>query len=781
MMVDPTFLRMYRYSIPRWLLLISALTAGVIRVQAQDQGGGTPVLVQSVPAQTLTIGGSTASLDLSGYIHNPTVPGTAVRISVQIGTVSSGYIDVALTDQQTPLTVANFLRYVNAGAYANNCVHRSIPGFIIQDGGFYFPTPSSIDFVPTFSPVQNEPGLSNVRGTIAMAKLGSDPNSATSQWFINLADNSANLNNQNGGFTVFGHVIGNTMAEADAIAAVPTYDASTALNSNFTDLPLTAPVLAVPNFVQTSIAVIPGLTHAASAADGTLVTATISGNTLLLTPSAVKTGSTTVTVTSAALDGGQLSTTVGVTVTPPPSAPSFSTNPFSASVVAGQGASFAITAAGYPAPTLQWQSAAAGSGTFSNLTNGGAYSGVTTATLSVANTTVAMSGLQFRCTASNSVSAGITSAAATLTVSPAPATVTLSSLAPTYTGSPLPVTVATNPTRLAVTVTYSGNTTTAPTNAGSYPVTAVISDSNHTGSASGTLVIAPAAATVTLSSLTPTYTGTPLPVTVATNPIGLSVTVTYSGNTTTAPTNAGSYPVTAAITDPNHSGSASGTLVVAQAAQNISFGSLPAQLAGGAALTLTATASSGLTVTYASSNLTVATVSGNTVTPLRPGTTTITAAQAGNGNYLAASTVPQLLTVQPTFAAFASQYFNPAQLADPAVSGPTANPAHDGMSNLLKYALGLDPTQPDAQAGGPVITTAGGALTLTFVRPPGLTGITYVPEVSGDLQTWSSGPAATQTVSTTLLDAQHEQVVVRDLVPISGTAKRFIRLEVKQP
>ena len=358
---------------------------------------------------------------------------------------------------------------------------------------------------------------------------------------------------------------------------------------------------------------------------------------------------------------------------------------------------------------------------------------------------------------------------------------TLSSLTPTYTGTPLPVTVTTNPAGLAVTVTYSGNTTTAPTNVGSYPVTAVVSDPNHTGSASGTLAIGQAPATVTLSSLTPTYTGAPLPVTVTTNPPGLSVTVTYSGNLTTAPTNAGSYPVTAAITDPNYAGQASGTLVVAKAAQSISFGSLPTQLAGGSTLTLTATASSGLTVTYSSSNLTVATVSGNTVTPLRPGTTTITAGQAGDGNYLAASDVPEALTVQPTFSAYASQYFNQAQLADPTVSGPTANPAHDGMSNLLKYALGLDPTLPDAQSGAPVISTANGSLTLTFVRPPGLTGITYVPEVSGDLATWSSGPAATQTVSTTLLDAQHEQVVVRDLVPISGTTKRFIRLEVKQP
>ena len=95
----------------------------------------------------------------------------------------------------------------------------------VQGGGFTFSDAAGLANVPTDSPVQNEPGLSNLRGTIAMAKLGGDPNSATSQWFFNLSDNSANLDNQNGGFTVFGRVLGDGMDIVDAIAALPLVNA----------------------------------------------------------------------------------------------------------------------------------------------------------------------------------------------------------------------------------------------------------------------------------------------------------------------------------------------------------------------------------------------------------------------------------------------------------------------------------------------------------------------------------------------------------------------------
>jgi peptidyl-prolyl cis-trans isomerase A (cyclophilin A) len=135
-----------------------------------------------------------------------------------------GNFEVNLFDQTTPATVTNFLDYVNNGAYTDSFFHRSEPGFVLQGGGFTYDGSLPFNDVPANPAVVNEPELSNVRGTIAMAKLGGDPNSATSQWFINLVDNVANLDGQNGGFTVFGVVMGNGMDVVDALAALPRFD-----------------------------------------------------------------------------------------------------------------------------------------------------------------------------------------------------------------------------------------------------------------------------------------------------------------------------------------------------------------------------------------------------------------------------------------------------------------------------------------------------------------------------------------------------------------------------
>ena len=164
------------------------------------------------------------------------IPGAALSTTVRMQT-SLGLIDIDLFDAAAPQTVANFLEYVNRGDYDNSFFHRSIPDFVVQGGGFSWSSiTNQYSPVPTEAPVINEFSLdrSNLRGTIAMAKLGDDPNSATSQWFFNLGDNSDNLDNQNGGFTVFGRVKESGLEIIDAIGELQVANAGGAFN----DLPL---------------------------------------------------------------------------------------------------------------------------------------------------------------------------------------------------------------------------------------------------------------------------------------------------------------------------------------------------------------------------------------------------------------------------------------------------------------------------------------------------------------------------------------------------------------
>jgi peptidyl-prolyl cis-trans isomerase A (cyclophilin A) len=144
-----------------------------------------------------------------------------------------GNFEVNLYDNATPTTVTNFLNYVNNAAYTGSIVHRTVPDFIVQGGGFRFDLTWPATAIPASAAITNEPMFSNLRGTIAMAKT-SQPNSATNQWFFSLEDNSANLDIQNNGFTVFGEVVGDGMAVVDAIADLQRFN----FGSLFEELPL---------------------------------------------------------------------------------------------------------------------------------------------------------------------------------------------------------------------------------------------------------------------------------------------------------------------------------------------------------------------------------------------------------------------------------------------------------------------------------------------------------------------------------------------------------------
>lgn len=152
------------------------------------------------------------SVNLSALAAQP-----IVRIDTNLGSIS-----LALYPDKAPKTVENFLFYAREGFYVGTIFHRVIPSFMIQGGGF----DQALVQKPTNQPIINEAanGLKNEIGTIAMART-SDPHSATSQFFINVANNSflnySSPTAQGYGYTVFGKVI-EGMDIVNKIAALPT-------------------------------------------------------------------------------------------------------------------------------------------------------------------------------------------------------------------------------------------------------------------------------------------------------------------------------------------------------------------------------------------------------------------------------------------------------------------------------------------------------------------------------------------------------------------------------
>jgi cyclophilin family peptidyl-prolyl cis-trans isomerase len=170
-----------------------------------------------------------------------TIPLVAQATMVRVHTVL-GPIDIELLDSAAPLTVANFLNYVNSGAYSSSFIHRSMPGFVIQGGGYtWVNATGTVASIPAGPPVVNEysPSRPNVRGSVAMARLA-ELDSATSQWFVNLVDNTTTLGpqNQNGPYAVFGRVTTASLPTVDAIAVLQRVNAGNPFN--------TLPVISVP-------------------------------------------------------------------------------------------------------------------------------------------------------------------------------------------------------------------------------------------------------------------------------------------------------------------------------------------------------------------------------------------------------------------------------------------------------------------------------------------------------------------------------------------------------
>ncbi len=152
-----------------------------------------------------------------------TVPVPQVTLSVSNGAGTTGTMVITLAPDKAPATVANFLSYVNSGFYVGTLFHRVAPGFVVQAGGYVAPlvaAPGTLK-APN-APIALEANASNVQWSLSMARSAANPNSATSQFFINLVDNSATLDASpiNGpGYAVFGSVTGGTSAVTAIVGA----------------------------------------------------------------------------------------------------------------------------------------------------------------------------------------------------------------------------------------------------------------------------------------------------------------------------------------------------------------------------------------------------------------------------------------------------------------------------------------------------------------------------------------------------------------------------------
>ncbi|MBI5688282.1 MAG: peptidylprolyl isomerase, partial [Verrucomicrobia bacterium] len=307
-----------------------------------------PTRLQTLPGATLGAGLPASTLDLRAYFGVPGVSGPVAQFDTVMGR-----FNVELLTNAAPRHVTNFMAYANAGAYnaftyrdSNNRIgyaatifHRSAAfggssSAIVQGGGYGLAYDvggnlASVWNVATNAPVPLEYNLANARGTLAAART-SEPNSATSQWFFNVQDNSTTLGPANGGgYSVFGRVIGTGMTVVDAIAALPTYSwyifnentlPLRAVETNQLGIPLAmdfvvlSGVSMIPVYPtsSSSLAVL-GFTATSSAPS--VATVSITGSTLAISPLA--NGSATVTVRAVDVNSNAVSGTFVVTVRNP--------------------------------------------------------------------------------------------------------------------------------------------------------------------------------------------------------------------------------------------------------------------------------------------------------------------------------------------------------------------------------------------------------------------------------------------------------------------------------
>lgn len=446
-------------------------------------------------------------------------------------------------------------------------------------------------------------------------------------------------------------------------------------------------------------------------------------------------------------------------------APTITTPPTTQAVTLGASVTFSVVASGTAPLRYQWRH------------GGSAIENATASSYTIVSAQLADAGTYDVVVTNDFGSA--TSAAATLSVNKLAQSITFAALPDVaYTNTPIALTASASSSLPVSFALVSGPATLTDNNltvsaAGTVTVRASQSGNGTFLAAADverTFTITKAAATVTLSALSATYDGTAKAATATTTPADLSVVLTYDGNAT-APTNAGSYAVSAVIADTRYQGSASGTLAIARAEQTITFSALSDRSFSTDAIVLSATSSSSLPVSF-SLVAGPASLDGNTLTLTGAGIVTVRAAQTGNGNYFAAPTVDRSFTAAMNFEAWRKQHFNAQELLDGTISGPGADPDGDGFANLVEYGLGTDPRVAFALAAPQIATTASD-WTFTYARPSDRSDLAYTVEYSTDLLTWISVGAAHTRVAT-----DNGTETWRATYPLNSASKCFFRLVI---
>ncbi len=354
----------------------------------------SPMMIKGIPSTTIGIN-APFRIPLADKFAD-TDAETAVRLET-----TKGNIDIQLFPSLAPQAVANFLSYVNAGDYDNMAFHRLVSGFVLQGGSLkVVAAPRSFASIPSRPPAVNEPGISNLRGMISSAKVGArnstavltsgsvprddsfgyvgNPDSATTDFFVNLGNNASNLDNQNGGFTAFGRVVNSGMTVVDSIATLPTgsylnnnttstYDASLdkriILDGSFTafsGIPMNASPAPTDMDVNKTVKVIKAsvispISYMLLAPNPLgVVSSTVDQNTKELVLTGATEGAATITVIARDLDGREASQQFTAIVQKGYKAPVITKHPVTQAVVAGSKVTFSVTATG-TALNYQWR------------------------------------------------------------------------------------------------------------------------------------------------------------------------------------------------------------------------------------------------------------------------------------------------------------------------------------------------------------------------------------------------------------------------------------------